>query len=948
MTSSRLVRGIAIGVVLAGAVSALPSFIDRFVARPGLVRLFYTQTAFRGTPVESIASEINLQFLENQTELPRQQFSARWRGFFFVPEAQTVELFAGGNDEVELRVDGQLLVRRNLTEGMRTIGRRVALEAGAHELSVDFQQFGGSMALNIQRTLAGQQPSPFLETELFTSRVDASDVRAADLARVLRRIRPFLWLSLALLVTSSIAARKFKRWRHTAAPQSVRDYAGRVWLVAVPALLGPAVVFVFGPHTIFANNTGEFAVPFSQLASPWLLKTAAINWILLFGLGCVVAVLSRYLAEVYAAILFAVGLVLWGQGNLWNADYGVMAGQELDLAQHSGRAPYEIAAFLIIVLLAVIFCRPISRIAPFASLVFIAVQGVAVAASSAGRAAQAPRWIEPPPEIYQFSATQNIIHIVLDEFQSDVFADILKQDRPTLDKQFSGFVYFSDHAAAFPTTSMSLPAMLTGLEYRNDMPAPEFVRQVFKKSSIFEKASRAGYEIDATSIVPVESIEEWLGPETSPNWSGARFRIRKPFISQGDYRRVAARQLLELSLFRHVPHSAKAYGARHPEAFYRLLWMKREGSPAEIRQHEASNSVGFLEHFTSLMTVGRQRPVYKLIHVGVPHRPIVVDRECRFIGLTDMSRETYTEQSRCAVKLVADVLDRARALGIYESSLIVVSSDHGTDLDPLGFRGESDGLSLIPGPSTTRLPAIVGTAKAIMFIKPPQRTGPISISDTPTTHIDLQPTLLDILGLPGGSPDASMLRRDPAQPRSREYGMYDPRQRFPKTYLDRLDVLTIDGRVADPNAWHFQRSIWDPAVKLVSRDVDVGPRSAHRYLGPGWSFEERERVDQVSEITFARALTRRVVVYASLPAGSVEVLLRVSSSPGPAPEAVVAEVDGGHTQKLASPGATGYRDVSVTIPAEASRPTVSQIVLDLQGTGGVPVFKLDRIVIRPR
>ena len=76
--------------------------------------------------------------------------------FFYVSHPQTIEFFAGGNDEVELRVDGELLLRRSLADGMRTIGRQVHLDAGAHEIAVDYQQFGGSMALNIQRALEGQ------------------------------------------------------------------------------------------------------------------------------------------------------------------------------------------------------------------------------------------------------------------------------------------------------------------------------------------------------------------------------------------------------------------------------------------------------------------------------------------------------------------------------------------------------------------------------------------------------------------------------------------------------------------------------------------------------------------------------------------------------------------------------------------------------------------------
>jgi hypothetical protein len=928
---------------------AFPPVLEWFGPRTGLIRTFYSQPAFSGTPIEERTSEINLAFLDARPDLPRQNFSARWRGFLFVSQRQTIEFFAGGNDEIELRVDGQLLVRRNLREGMRTRGRLVALDAGAHELAVDYQQFGGGMSLNIQRALAGQMPGPFLPTELFSQRVESRHVQMLSAARWVRRTTPIVLIAMVVLLVGSLGTLTFPVWRRSAgAPQNFRDYADRLWLVAAPALLAPAVVFLLGPYAIFAGNPGEFAVPFGQLAAPWLLRTAAMNWLILFGLGCAIALVSRTPVRMYTALLFAFGLMLWGQGHLWNADYGVLAGRDVDLAEHTSRGPYETAAFAAVLLLAAVFFRPISRVAPFASLVFLGVQAIGMVASSSGPAAEGARWIEPPAEIYQFSPAQNVIHIVLDEFQSDVFTEILHQDRAALDDTFSGFVYFEDHAAASPTTSMSMPAMLTGLTYRNEIPAPEFVRDAFKRSSIFEKVSRAGYDVDAMSIVPIATFEDWIGPEAVPNWKGARFRIRKPFISQDDYREVSSRQLLELSLFRHVPHAAKVFSVERPDAFYRPIWMDRGDSPAQIRRHEASNSVGFFEHFVSSMSVGRDRPVYKLVHVGVPHRPVVVDRHCRFIGGTAMSRQSYTEQSRCAVKLVGELLDRARTLGIYDSSLIIVSSDHGTDLNPLGFSGISDSLSLVPGPSTSRLPATVGSAKAIMFIKPPQRTGPISISDAPTAHVDLPATILDILNLPGGMPDVSMLRRDAKQPRTRIYGMYDPRQRFPKEYLDRLDLLSIDGRMLDAASWHVQRSIWNPRVRLEDRDIDVGPREAHRYLGPGWSFGQREPSGTGGEVTFAQPVTAKAVLFASLPAGPVDLVLRASSSPVPAPAWLNVDVDGHQLSKMQLEG-DGYRDVSVRIPADPGRPSISEITLHLEsGSSNVPVFKLDRIDIKPR
>src|SRR5687768_10768217 len=704
--------------------------------------------------------------------------------------------------------------------------------------------------------------------------------------------------------------------RHSAAsdraPRHGAGYLRRIGLVAGPALVGPVMLFLIGPHTIYNSNRSEFSTSFIELAQPRLLMAVVINWLLLAGAGSIMALFSERLVRMYAALLLAFGLLLWGQGHLWNPDYGVLAGREIDFNEHAWRGPYELAAWAAALLLALVFFRPLSRIASFAALVFIAVQISAAAVTTMGPD-QTPRarWAEPPPAIYQFSSKQNIVHIVLDEFQSDLFTEMLEQDHAALERDFGGFQYFMDHAGSFPTTSFSMPAMLAAQEYRNHKPAPEFMREAFKQASILERASQAGYEIDAASIMPFVWLNDWLGPEEMPNWRGARFHIRKPFVSRTDYREMSARQLLELSFFRHVPHSMKVAVTTHPQRFYRLFWSDRGESPVEMRRHDAGNSVAFFRQFISVMSVGRERPVYKLIHLGLPHRPVVVDRECRFVGEIEFSRQAYLDQSRCAIMLVRAFLDRVRALNIYDSSLIIVSSDHGTDLTPLGFNGESDSLPLAYGPSTMALPAIAGMAKALMLIKLPHRTGPMRISGAPTSHIDLPPTILEVLGLQGAPSDISMFRIDPRQARTRVFGMYDPRHRFPKGYLERMDVLSIDGRVIDADAWNVQHSIWRFDLRRDVGDVDIGPRASYDYLGAGWSLSHSERSGQSGAVTFVRPVTKKAVLFASLPTGITSLTLRASSAPT---ESIRVEVDGRDLGALRKSNASGYTDHTISIP----------------------------------
>ena len=96
--TSRRVTVIAVAAAIAALVSILPPIIERLSPPTGLVRSMFSQLAFGGPPIEARTSEINLRCLDEQPSFPRQNFSVRWRGYFFVSRAQTIEFFAGGNE----------------------------------------------------------------------------------------------------------------------------------------------------------------------------------------------------------------------------------------------------------------------------------------------------------------------------------------------------------------------------------------------------------------------------------------------------------------------------------------------------------------------------------------------------------------------------------------------------------------------------------------------------------------------------------------------------------------------------------------------------------------------------------------------------------------------------------------------------------------------------------
>ena len=368
-------------------------------------------------------------FSTSSPHLPRQNFSARWRGYFFVSRAADDRVLRRRQRRGRASRRRRAASQAQSGEGMRTIGRKVRARRRrartCRRLSAVRRQHGVEHPAGARRPAAGAIFSrPSCSQTRSTRATCCCSTRRAGCAAT----RRMYGRRVGLLLIGISAAANFGTWRRSAAPRSVRDYAGEGAAGRRSGAAWRRRSYSCSVHTR-SSRTTRASSPFRTASSRrrGCCEQSALNWLdpprdrvrlrrcsPSRPRGCM------------RPSLFAVGLLLWGQGNLWNADYGVLAGQDVDLAATRIARALRARGWAAALLVSLVFFRPISRIAPFASLVFLGVQTAAVAASGGeSDAAQRARWIEPPAAIYQFSATRNVIHIVLDEFQSDVFDEIL-------------------------------------------------------------------------------------------------------------------------------------------------------------------------------------------------------------------------------------------------------------------------------------------------------------------------------------------------------------------------------------------------------------------------------------------------------------------------------------------------------------------------------------------
>ncbi|RPI49644.1 MAG: hypothetical protein EHM55_23295, partial [Acidobacteria bacterium] len=348
-----------------------------------------------------------------------------------------------------------------------------------------------------------------------------------------------------------------------------------------------------------------------------------------------------------------------------------------------------------------------------------------------------------------------------------------------------------------PSTIVSIPAMLTGTVYRNERNLQRYIRDHFEQGSLFKSLRAGGFRVDSVTGMQYDN-------RSATNF----FRVPRPYVSYPEYVRFAAWQLADLSLFRHAPHILRP--KIHNGEAWRLQTTLGPGDTRSRRLHSVNGAV-VLAELAQRVRVATDEPLYKFIHVGIPHLPVAVDADCSFIGTVRATREHYKAQARCAIRRVSALFDRMKDLGVYDNSLIVISSDHGNGFRPLKFANDRQ-------QPAGALSSLAGRSMALFIVKAPGRTGPVRVSYAPTAITDIPATVLAAMGVKHSLPGEPALNLAEDAPRTRVFTMYDwEHDDWGQQYFEALDVMEVRGRLLDGNNWTLAGSIYSPEATEDAR-----------------------------------------------------------------------------------------------------------------------------------
>jgi hypothetical protein len=602
---------------------------------------------------------------------------------------------------------------------------------------------------------------------------------------------------------------------------------------AIVVALFVATLFLFGPAMVYLTNAIEFSNSLGDLAVAGAVL-ALVASILLAAVLVGLKALGAAFLEKGLALIFALGFLLWFQGNflLWN--YGPLDGRAIPWSAMARFGIIDGLVWLGALVAAFVLSRPLLRFAGKVGLALIAVQ-LAYGAVLFLRQPETPsfkRYSVDTADEFVFSRSRNIIVLILDSFQTDVFDEIVRET-PNITAGFDGFTYFRNALGGYPFTELSVALMLTGRFYDDALPFEEWKKEAYGADSLPRVLKANGWRVD---LFPKVSFSLSYSDKVASNFVKGIPRAE---------RMLDVAYILDLGLFRSLPHFLKRRVHNDQNWFFRRIYLRvREPFPKfgdartrvigpktrgtlknrklfSRKAFQKSQDIKFVDAMLSEARLGDDRSAFKFYHIGGPHIPLVLDENLDYAPMS-ASRENYRKAATASLKLTAMFLERLRKLGVYDGSMIFIVGDHGA-----GFQGQE----FIPRPGSrasgsddlVTQPARIN-ALPLILVKPFASIGSLRTSDAPVSLADIPATAFRALGLDIDAPGESMFSVDASAARERRYLMYSGRDIY--SYYGDMDEYLVSGPSWEDGAWRRSGKVFTRRGTVFRR------RETYRYGSP--------------------------------------------------------------------------------------------------------------------
>ena len=595
------------------------------------------------------------------------------------------------------------------------------------------------------------------------------------------------------------------------------------------ALLFSFTAVLVAPLHVQITNQFDFVFTSTDLFKALL----PVFLIFLAGLTALLSLLRGNTYQIVLSILFMLSLLLWLQGNLLVWNYGALDGRDIDWSGMWYLGLLDAALWLLGIGLAIRYCGWMAQnLVSISSVFLILIQCISIYSGLSNRPPE-DRYRVDVREKFTFSKQQNVILLVVDAFQTDVFQEIIDED-PALKDVFDGFVYFRNAVSGFRQSYPSIPNILTATYFDNSIPMWDYLRDAYlSESSLPKFFNDNGYKSEVYEAKPGLYINPAVITNAGPS---------------SDYAQASSDILynLDVALFRYVPHYLKKL-VYNNQLWFLSYWFSQNSSSLHLsgntNKSEDDENADYIDlsnrpakeyftedalaklsnlrvanHFINHSKVGYEQPVFKYYHMLGTHLPIRMTHDFQYVE-PERTRTSLKDLSVGVVGLIDLILVSFRELNIFDDALIIVTADHGmwTKVSEVKI---PDYLTQLHGESGSiarkLLPQQIGTALPMVLVKRIGARGPMRTSDAPVALSDIPRTVVSELGYDVSSfPGESMFEVPDNQARKRlvHYSTFSENPAYSEPYRSTMTEFIVDGFSWLDTSWTKTGKTYPPAIE---------------------------------------------------------------------------------------------------------------------------------------
>lgn len=454
------------------------------------------------------------------------------------------------------------------------------------------------------------------------------------------------------------------------------------------------------PYSILLASTPYFLITFAVLFSPILFPWRTFK--------------KLYLNLLFVILAFSLITSLFLFGH-----YGEFDGRSLEINRFSQESLLQVFTLLLLTV-AIFFIRKkyflyLSSVLVFTECIFSSYELYHLSDSNS----ESMEYLEKNEFVNLSQNQPNYLYIILDEVYGQSTQDIFDNNK-SLAKNFSGFTNYTNTAGIYPTTIVSVPAILTGELYNHTKDDINFLLKAFDHSPLLHKLGDNEFDSKLITLPYYQcSPQKFKNP---PSFL-PRFLGNKMTSSCEEYL-----GFLNFSIFKATPDLLKPY--LYVNGRWSLnLSILREGPTASWWIRE-------FDFFAQHLHASNSSPTFRMFHTTITHSPVKYDKSCTYLHTSPKpTYENFLSQDTCGFIQVARILNRLKELNIYDNTYIIISSDHGRRYGVQPHLAQQFTSADIP-------PKHHGLSHATLMVKPFNSNMDFKNDSTPMSLLDIAPLII--------------------------------------------------------------------------------------------------------------------------------------------------------------------------------------------------------------